>query len=854
MSNNDISQAILRLFDKHRIVFWYDSESNLREDFENLSLKSLSVDEESSITKLEIKNNEFGIKYTILRENPKQRFLLYQEGAKPRDEDNWLLDVLLAHTEFHADKTSFILFELGLTNEYTDIVRNHAKFFQSEKRLKAFKAVLSKNVTESSNYYTNSALCLTMLAVCLKSDVSIDSIVEYLLKELAEDDMALAKSMKLIQDYKLDSILWKELKRQYGYETEPPSFEDFAIKIFKFCSDCVFQEEPPINNNMTVFINRFKNNRLFSETFAILSEKYAEVLNIENLTSACSYNNLLQFDYFEAFEKKLLFELIQHLLKRTESFKEIQNIISQRRDSFWYTKYQNLYEAIHYSSKFFENLQTINISVGSVQGAVEEYAKSWFKIDQYYRKSVYHINLFGKKTIVEGLLSEIEKHYSNSFLFKLGNNFQEAIDGCVNWNFPMLNMQRHFYEKEIKPYSLKGSKICVLISDALRYEIAEELHGLILRENRFNSNIKPMLGQIPSYTQLGMAALLPNKNLSIAPDTSGIIFVDGVSSQGTENRSKILQRTKELSVAITAEAFSVMKAKEKRDFVSGKEIIYIYHNTIDAIADKRDTEYNTFDAVEKTLQELMELIKSLTSANINNLIITADHGFIYQNNEIEETDFSSEQVDGENILYRNRRFVVGENLIEVQGLKKFTAKDLGIADEDSKIEVQIPKSINRLRLKGSGSRFVHGGASLQEIVIPVLSINKRRQDDTSLVDIDIISPTQNSPISSGQFMLLLYQKDVITAKIKSRTLRIALYGKDGELLSDIQEKIFDEKSNDPRDREMKLRFVLSQKANDFNNQEVFLRLEEQYGATSIKSVYKSVPYVIRRSFTSDFDF
>jgi hypothetical protein len=45
------------------------------------------------------------------------------------------------------------------------------------------------------------------------------------------------------------------------------------------------------------------------------------------------------------------------------------------------------------------------------------------------------------------------------------------------------------------------------------------------------------------------------------------------------------------------------------------------------------------------------------------------------------------------------------------------------------VEVQIPKSINRLRLKGSGSRFVHGGASLQEVVIPVLKINKKRQSD-----------------------------------------------------------------------------------------------------------------------------
>ena len=57
---------------------------------------------------------------------------------------------------------------------------------------------------------------------------------------------------------------------------------------------------------------------------------------------------------------------------------------------------------------------------------------------------------------------------------------------------------------------------------------------------------------------------------------------------------------------------------------------------------------------------------------------------------------------------------------------------------DGDIEILIPKSINRLRLKGSGSRFVHGGASLQEVVIPVLRINKKRQSDIDAVEVEIL--------------------------------------------------------------------------------------------------------------------
>jgi hypothetical protein len=63
---------------------------------------------------------------------------------------------------------------------------------------------------------------------------------------------------------------------------------------------------------------------------------------------------------------------------------------------------------------------------------------------------------------------------------------------------------------------------------------------------------------------------------------------------------------------------------------------------------------------------------------------------------------------------------------------------LGYADET---EALIPKSINRIRIQGAGSRFVHGGSSLQEIVVPVLEINKARKSDIEQVEMDIISGT-----------------------------------------------------------------------------------------------------------------
>jgi hypothetical protein len=184
------------------------------------------------------------------------------------------------------------------------------------------------------------------------------------------------------------------------------------------------------------------------------------------------------------------------------------------------------------------------------------------------------------------------------------------------------------------------------------------------------------------------------------------------------------------------------------------------------------------------------------------------------------------------------------------GLHKFTAAQLGLVGE---VEVQIPKSINRLRLKGSGSRFVHGGATLQEVVIPVLKINKKRQSDVSAVDVDILRGG-SSMITSGQVAVTLYQSGPVTDKIQPRMLRAGIYTEAGDLISDSHDLTFDLTSQNPRDRELPVRFMLTSKADEANDQEVVLRLTERHAGTSHYKEYKSIRYLMRRSFTSDFDF
>jgi len=828
-----IPQALTKLFERHRIVFWYDAKQELRDDYEGLDLEG--------IEKIELQNNEYCIKHQILREQPNQKFLLYRYGPQPAELNNWLLDVQLAHGEFRTDQVAIWLSELELGLEFAEVVQQHIEFFQAVKRKDALKKLLKDDDTAGQ-------IRLKMLAVASGSEPRIDDVVENHLQELAEGQ---EEKIRLVARCGLDDFLWEQMKRCYGYASSESSVRDFSLELFKSCYAIGTDGQFNLTGDALVFLKRWKDSRQYEEGFETLSSECADILGIEQDLSKRDFRELIDLDYFSLIDKKIISDMVRAVASRTVSSGDVSLWVRQRRQSHWYQEYRHLYEAIDYAAQFSNALGEVALTMSGLAEGVQRYSQTWYQLDQLYRKFTYHVRLSGQASLMSELTDQIENLYSNNYLLKLGDQFQSLVDDASKWEAFPVRRQNEFFESWVRPFLRKDTRVCVIISDAMRYEIGDELLSLIRQEDRYSAELEPALSMLPSYTQLGMAALLPNKELSIADNDTGTVLVDGQSSQGTANRIKILASVASTrSTACKADELMAMKGDDCRAFVRDHDVIYIYHNRIDATGDKRDTEERVFEAVEDTLQDLIRLIKKLTSANASNLLVTADHGFIYQNRAIEESDFSGIDAEGDQILYRDRRFVLGKGLKESTSLHGFTSDRLGLVGE---MEVQIPKSINRLRQKGSGSRFVHGGASLQEVVIPVIKINKKRQSDVTAVDVDILRGA-SSVITSGQLAVTLYQAGPVTDKIQPRVLRAGIYTEAGDLISDSHDLTFDLSSDNPRERELQVRFVLTRQADEANGQEVILKLEEKHAGTSYYKEYKSLRYMMRRSFTSDFDF
>ena len=837
MTMTPTEKILLQKFKNCRIVCWRDVKCELHDEFEALNLPE--------VEKIEVQNNEFSVMYRVLRAEPEKKFLIFSSGPIPQDSENWLLNLELTYDIFQADQASLWLSELGLGYEFAKLTDEHPQFFTSAKRRHTLNKMLGDHDSEN-------AIRMKMLAVTVGSERRLDWILEKLLQELSEDDDSRYAEIKR---YNLDGFLWKKTAEYYGYTSKNPSVKDFAFRLYHACfqmslsSDCA--QEIRLNDEALVFLKRFKDSRQNDNAFEKCSEMVANTLK-DTISETLIKQNLTDIgslDIFKEIDRHVLTALAAGIVSRTIPAAECSNIIRERRQTFWFKKLEHVYLALDYASMFLSVQSSIKITVDSLAHGFECYTKQYFKLDQLYRKFIYHANAANQNDLLKNIYELVENFYSNNFLLPLNNLWQDKLSSYSQWPVPGVRQQSHFFRDYVENILEKDKKIFVIISDAFRYEIAEELQRKITLEDRYTASLDAVSSVLPSYTALGMAALLPHKELGLNCSNGTIIVsADGFSTLGTAARAKVLAAKVPESRVLTAEDLNNLTRDEGRALFRENAVVYIYHNTIDAAGDDLATEGKTFEAAENAIDEIIAMLKRLTGYNVTNIIVTADHGFIYQNRELPNDDFLSGEPAGTDIARINRRFVIGQNLASVDGLQKY---DLDTLEIQGNCEIQIVKSINRLRVKGSGSRYVHGGAALQEIVVPVLKINKKREGDLSYVDVDIISGMQ--VITSGQMAVRFYQRQPVEGKLLPRKFKVGLYSQDNKLISDELELVCDLTGKEPRDREMTCGLVLTRDAEKYNGQEIVLKLLELESGTTFYKEYLTRKYQLRRQLV-DLDF
>jgi len=812
----DIQQRLETIFQNQRLVFWYDDDSALKEQFQSIDL--------DEVGKLIIDNNEFSIKRRILKLQPEVKFLIYSPANAPTDEENWLLDLNIANYMFSADKTSLILQNIGLDVSFKTFIANYDKFFNAESRTEALKALISSNETDDS-------LALKMMAVSIGSDDNIESIM---LRIFGDE-----KHYETLCKYGLEEAFFKAIKSKFAYEGE--SVKDLLYKLlqnhFYYHLD---KNKCTLNSDARLFVKSWMDSSRYKESFAHISTDVSEELNIKNIISELDASNVIGCDTYEKCDQVVISHLLAKLNDTSINADEMAKIINTREHTFWFGNYKNIYKSLLSASLLFDFVEQSDLSMQNFDEGITEYSSHWYKADKYYRDYSYYSSKAEHLELLKGLDAKIEDVYLNGFLRDLNDNWQ-AFANHYTTQTTMPHQQR-FYSHYVEPLLRKNQKVFVILSDALRYECGVELTSKISRIDKYTSSCESMVSSLPSYTQLGMASLLPHKKLSIG-DKNDIVFVDDKSSSGVANRDKILKSYNEASSAIGSEAFLKLGRNDGREFAKSNSVIYIYHDEIDKMGEKN--EIKTFNAVQSTFETITKIVKQISNFNGSNIFITSDHGFLYINKPTAQSEFC--KVDSTGSIKLNRRFIIGKGLSDATCTTKYEGKALGIEGEN---EFLIAKSINKIRVQGGGNRFVHGGATLQELVIPLIQIRKKRTTDVKDVTVDII-PMRN--ISTNTVNVSLYQSEIVDDKTKPITLKISFESSDGVTLSDEYKHTFDSTEQYDTNRETRFRLTFKQDINEYNNQTIKLVTRKVLAESSETPIYKVLDVKLALSFFNEFD-
>jgi len=418
-----------------------------------------------------------------------------------------------------------------------------------------------------------------------------------------------------------------------------------------------------------------------------------------------------------------------------------------------------------------------------------------------------------------------------------------------DWRIPGIPRQQDFYKEVVRPQfnNPQIKRVFVIISDALRYEVAEELSTQINKEKRFSAELRSQTGVLPSYTQLGMAALLPHEQLSYQQGNSDIVHADGLSTSGIPNRDTILKKFK--GMGVKSDELLKWKNQEGRDHIRDAEVVYIWHNTIDAMGDSSSTEEKTFEACRSAVDELKDLVtRVINRLHATRIIVTADHGFLFQQQQLSTQDKTTLAIKPENTIKNHKRFIIGHQLPADDFCWKGKLADTAGVSDDS--EFLLPKGIQRFHFSG-GARFVHGGAMLQEVCVPVLQVKAlqktaaEKQPQRRPVDIVAYHPMIKLVNNIDKVSLL--QTHPVGELYESRTLNIFIVDGANNVVSGKEKVCFDSDNDamDKRVRDVTLKLI---GANFNRRNQYWLMLEDAQTETG----YQKYPVIIDLAFQDDF--
>ena len=819
--------------DTRKLVFWYDDSGEFVEDMQNVELDHAKV-------YFLRPDNQFATKLLLERQDTTSNYLIYAPFPKPDERDNHLEDTMLYSKRFYADRASLLCLDLRIDEKYKPIIEKYIKFFANKERTQRFYDL------EIENFNEENIITGLLSAICRTRTCSFEEVIRVMLTDSSlEDNKFLAEMEK----YGLADDFWKLCEQHFGYGDVKPSLDKLVVTMFVTYTAKYVQSELPKPwkaflsykaGNIVAFMDNLMNNILYRGRYDELSVQVAAGLNALTAFSDYPPEDLVNCDTFLVIDQ-ILIKWIVGRLKAEDMGAMLDGLtipqVCEKRSKMHFGettggRYQML-------SSAYQIIQagTYHCS-DSFKGILLQYQEKDYQLDYEYRRFYSAYDQIEDPSVFEPLRDLVENIYTNEYLETLLPKWNSAIREPDA--FTALPLQRDFYSRNIKNAK---ERTVVIISDALRYEVGKELLQRMQDDPKCTAKLEVQLSVLPSYTRLGMAALLPHSELTMTGDFK--VLVDGLSCENLSERETILQKYNRDGVCVQFDDIKSLKIADLRSVFTGKQVVYVYHNQIDARGDKPNTEDEVFVACQEAVTEIVDLIRRVsTSANTHRFIVTADHGFIYKRNRLSESD----KIDGikNKNAFINRRFVVTQEPLSGDGV---SSMELGLILHNSDSRwVSFPISDDVFKVAGGGQNYVHGGCSPQEMLVPVLDLKMERGHmETRNAGIALVSMVRK--ITNKIAILDFIQSEPVSDVVKTATYRMFFISDDNERISNENSYIADSRDQDAQKRIFRMKFQFKDKKYDKDKQYFFVVFDDATGLEVFRH-----PVIMDLAFADDYGF
>ncbi len=462
-----------------------------------------------------------------------------------------------------------------------------------------------------------------------------------------------------------------------------------------------------------------------ANTYAALADRVEEELRLRD--AKLPPDALGSIDTFR-FEERALLRHAGDLIANG-NFESALSLVCEREQSFWLDRdvaRKAQWEATRRMAELGHLAVQVKAAVGKTSGNaaawldayVTQSGAGWFRLDQAQRCLEFVVSKLDEDPD-ERPLAVVRRAYEDA-VHTMAEGFTKALRKAA-WTVPSALHQTRIWSEVV---SAQPKPVAYFLVDAMRFEMGVELAERLPRTSEIT--VRAAIGALPSITPIGMAALMPGASSSFSvveeKDKLGARIDDAFLPDLATRKKHAAARVPTLVDLALDELLSLQPSKLAKK-VEGAQVVVVRSQEIDHAGETGFT-FQARQVMDSVIDNLKLAIGKLAKAGVDHAVVSADHGHLFFATDRDDSMLTD--APGGDTVELHRRCWIGHGGATSAGCVRVSASQLGYASD---LELVFPTATGVFKA-GGDLAFHHGGASLQEMVIPVLTVRTKTRDST----------------------------------------------------------------------------------------------------------------------------